>query len=195
MIALTGLKGSGKSTVAAMIRSKWNFPEYTFAGPIKSICEIAFLLDHQQLEDPILKEQIDPRWGISPRVMFQKLGTECFRHHFGATHWLQHMQARLQREGCPFVIVSDTRFANEAQFVKDHGGILIRIVRDTSSSNDDGHVSEAGQAALVPDIVVQNSGTLEELEAQVGELMNVVSARAQAARGSGQQDDNTIEEK
>lgn len=173
IIGITGLKGAGKSTVAAIIHRKYSFPEYTFAGPLKYLCQIAFLLEQRQLHDPVLKEQVDPRWGLSPRQMMQTLGTECFRGHFGPDYWLKLLKERLATESTPFVIVSDVRFENEADFVKQQGGIVVRVER-AAATTIDAHITEAGQADIQADIVVQNDSTVQALEQQVSGLMTTI---------------------
>jgi uridine kinase len=79
VIGLVGCKNVGKTTVARMIKKKWNFPEYTFAEPIKEICKIAFLLDDWQVNDQTGKETLDARWNTTPRKLLQTVGTNLFR--------------------------------------------------------------------------------------------------------------------
>jgi len=81
IIGLIGIKRSGKDTFADYIVEKYGYEKYSFAGPLKDACKIMFCLNNEQI-DGNLKEVIDPRFGISPRHMFQFMGTEVMRELF-----------------------------------------------------------------------------------------------------------------
>jgi hypothetical protein len=74
-IGLLGQKGSGKDTLADYLVNNKGFVKYSFATPVKNISKILFNLSDEQLYGN-LKEIIDDKLGISPRVIFQRLGTE-----------------------------------------------------------------------------------------------------------------------
>ena len=76
IIGLIGTKGSGKDTVGSYLISNHMFTRYAFGDPVKQICKNLFSLTDEQLNDHKMKETIDTRWGISPRKMFQKIGSE-----------------------------------------------------------------------------------------------------------------------
>ena len=76
LIGVIGLKNSGKDTVGDYLVSQFGFTKYAFAHPVKQVCKTIFSLSDEQLEDRTLKEKKDPRWGISPREMFQRVGTD-----------------------------------------------------------------------------------------------------------------------
>lgn len=72
----------------------------------------------------------------------------------------------------PNLIISDVRFDNEAQAIKDKGGFIIEIERDVDST--DSHASEKRLSDSMIDFVVINDGTLEEFE---NLLIMVVNAK------------------
>jgi len=74
-VGLLGNKGCGKDTLADYLVKENQFIKYSFADPVKEIAKIMFNLNEEQLNGN-LKEVIDDRWGVSPRVMFQRIGTE-----------------------------------------------------------------------------------------------------------------------
>ena len=80
LIAILGKKHSGKDTIANFLIEKYGFTKYSFADPLKKGIQAFFNLTDQQLNDQKLKEEIDPRWGVSPRKLFQVIGTDFFQN-------------------------------------------------------------------------------------------------------------------
>lgn len=118
IIGLIGYRGSGKSTVASYLTTHHDFIELTFGLPVKQVCQQLFLLSDDQLNDRVLKESIDPRWGKSPREMFQWLGTNIMRDQFSPSFWTTRLS--LQFEQLPpshSIVISDIRFSNELDTV------------------------------------------------------------------------------
>ena len=72
IIALSGKKRSGKDTVADYLVERFGFVKYGFADPIKEIGKIMFDFSEEQLNTD-KKEEIDKRWGISPRQFTRDL--------------------------------------------------------------------------------------------------------------------------
>src|SRR5690606_32540033 len=77
IIGLAGPAGSGKSTVAAILRSRHAYCELPFAKRIKDA--LANLLEIAPFELERHKEEPLPWLGVSPRYMMQTLGTEWGR--------------------------------------------------------------------------------------------------------------------
>lgn len=72
------------------------------------------------------------------------------------------------------VVVDDVRFENEAKAIRDLGGKLIKIKRSDQSSVvvADDHVSEQELDDSLFDHIINNDGTLEELEDKIDNLIN-----------------------
>lgn len=154
LIGLMGFKQSGKDTFADYLVRHYGFEKHAFAEPVKKICQIMFLLTKEQLDDPKLKETIDGRWGLTPRQMMQKVGTDMVRQVWDEDFWVKNMDMRLRGvEGD--VIISDVRFPNEAQYVRNCGGVLVRIV-SVAEERGDTHTSETSQISIQEDVCVMN---------------------------------------
>lgn len=63
------------------------------------------------------------------------------------------------------VVVTDVRYPNEAQRVRELGGQVWEIIRP--GLNSDGHSSEIPLPRELVDLVIDNDGTLEDLSAKV----------------------------
>lgn len=156
LIGLIGYKQSGKDTCADYLVEKYGFHKYAFAEPVKQVCKIMFQLDSQQLEDSIQKEENDPRWDLTPRQMMQKVGTDMVRHYWGENFWVRCMEMRVYKDKKERIVVSDVRFQNEADWIKQNHGILVRIVDNTHSTYTDPHPSEVEQLSIQEDLVLSN---------------------------------------
>lgn len=63
------------------------------------------------------------------------------------------------------VVVTDVRFLNEARAIRAAGGTLVRITRPGQDASDL-HVSETELDDFAVDVEIDNSGTIEDLQAQ-----------------------------
>jgi len=165
LIGLTGRKRCGKGTVAAMLP---NYRCLSFAAPIKRML-MAVGVTPAEIED---KETILPRFGASPRFMMQTLGTEWGRDIVSPQLWT----GLAYREANPIlkiglgVVFDDLRFDNEAQLVKDMGGVIWCIERPNLAS--DSHVSERGIDPKFIDHRLANFGTVAMLRETVTSLLS-----------------------
>lgn len=168
LIGLCGKKQHGKDTIANHLASKHQVHRYAFADPVKDVAKLLFFFNDDQLYGGE-KEIPDESWfGLTPRQVFQFIGTECMRKlfsekfpKFGENFWLLHLTKRIeQAEG--HVIVTDIRFQNEFDLIKDMGGIIIKVERNIQSNDD--HESEKNIDDIRGfDHIIKNDGTLEEL--------------------------------
>jgi hypothetical protein len=171
LIGLVGPKQVGKDTCADYLVKKHGFQKKAFATRLKRICQDLFHLSEDQLHDQTIKETIDPRWGVSPRQLFQQVGTECFRVHLPRqlpalqnheSIWVRSLRMEIMDElkSNPNVdiVVSDVRFMDEAAMIKGLGGILIRIESQDPSKSDkkDDHASEQSQRNILTDLTLLN---------------------------------------
>lgn len=167
LIGLCGPAGAGKGSVAAVLRSR-GFVELSFAGPLYAAVAAITGIPVERLRDREVKETSIPWIGKSPRQMLQSLGTEWGRQMVRGDLWIQAAFAEAgQHEK---VVISDVRFANEAQAISDRGGIVIRVVRPGHScltQETATHASEAGIPDELIDAEVVNDGLLGDLSGKV----------------------------
>lgn len=171
MLFLIGIHGkarSGKDLAAQHLVNRHGFVRNAFADPLKRAAQQMFMLTDEQTWSDELKEVVIPHWGMSPREIFQKLGTEGGRMVFGEDIWLKRWRYHYDTfKGVMNYVVPDVRFENEAQYIRDLGGTVIHIVRDGTEDKLLGatkkHASEAGVAPHVDDFVLDNNSTKQEL--------------------------------
>ncbi len=167
LIGLTGLAKSGKDTIAALLFHYHDFTPMAFAGPLKEAAEAAFGLPSFYFHDQDLKEQVLSYWGMTPREILQKMGTEAMQPVFGKDFWVRRWIAGYAAlKDTDNVVVSDVRFQAEADAVRGLGGTIIHVKRQGAGLCGDlaEHSSEAGVMYADGDVVLENNGTIEDLK-------------------------------
>jgi hypothetical protein len=170
IIGIAGPARSGKDTVAEFIIAAIGGYKYSFADPIRAML-VPLGIDMNDPYWQARKEDIIPALGVSPRRMMQTLGTEWGRTLINGDLWLLMAQQRLINHG-PGMVVSDVRFENEAAWVRRHGGQIIHVIRP-GLKGVEAHTSESGISLEPGDAQLFNTGTLEELQHSVRDLLRV----------------------
>lgn len=144
LIGLVGKKRSGKSTTTDHLIEKYGFEEISWAYPLKEIIgkELFGLSDDQLYGGDEHREVTIPEWNMSSRQILQVVGTDMFRKYW-PDFWVKVGMKRILRllDEDRRIVVSDCRFPNECEAIKEVGGITIRIIRKDLVSTDT-HASE-----------------------------------------------------
>ncbi len=125
---------------------------------------------------------MDPVWGMTPRQMLQKIGTDALRNVVHSDIWTIPMKRKIKEHintGNRLVVITDVRFPNEAQMIKDMGGTVIRVHRDFPDEISNAkHSSELEMENYKNwDYVINNNGTLEELYKKTDEIYTNILLR------------------
>jgi adenylate kinase family enzyme len=188
LVAVLGRKRSGKDTFSDYIIKKYGFIKYSFADPLKKGIQAFFNLSNEQLYDEKLKETIDERWGVTPRTLFQVIGTDIFQHTIKSflpelkgeprKHWVilfkEWYLDLMQKNPNSLVIVSDARFLHELTEIKELGGIIIKIIRPLSETNGDLHQSEKEIDDIPEELInykIKNDSSLDNFYQKINEII------------------------
>lgn len=200
IVGIVGFIGSGKDTVANMLLKEKNCVKDSFAAPLKDLCSTVFgwprhLLEGDTIESRDFRDMPDVFWSrktgidhFTPRLALQLVGTDVMRDHFHQDIWINSLEYRLRTQASKnqCVIISDARFQNELDLIKQMGGAIIQVSRGeppewydiavkANSGNAidrrimqtryrDVHASEWDWVGYEVDFMVYNNGTLESLE-------------------------------
>jgi hypothetical protein len=209
IIGICGFIGSGKDTVADYLVNLHHFRRESFANTLKDAVAQVFGWDRTMLEGRTKmarewREQVDSWWAdrlgiphLTPRYILQQWGTEVCRSGFHDDIWIASLENKL-RNSRDDVVISDCRFPNEIQAIKQSGGLVVRVVRgpepewyNAAVSVNRGpngnstwslsgrkieqlgvHGSETAWIGTQFDVVLDNNGTLDDLYQQVKKLVS-----------------------
>jgi hypothetical protein len=170
IIGFIGKAGAGKTTVANYLIQKYNFKIFSFAEPLKQMIVTAGMCKREELYG--VNKTENARW------LMQKLGTEIFRNQVDPDYWVKRGGAiisLLLKLGD--VVIDDVRFPNEAQYISDKGGLLVRVVRDGHKGLEGEygeHASEQLQDSIIADYVISApSGDLQTLYYALENILNM----------------------
>ncbi len=180
LIGLCGPSGSGKTTFCQLLLKHFKgAKEYTFASPLKETVAAAFSWPLALMNNVEKREKLSDFWTnkfgrpISPRIALQEIGTDVMRE-WQPDFWVWNLEQRLFQEDAEIVIVSDVRFINEAEFIKNRGGIIIKIVRPglKKPAITANHLSETSLVNIEADFWVVNDKPFKFFESQ--DLDNII---------------------
>lgn len=179
IIGLSGYARSGKDVAAEILVEEFGFVRVAFADKLR---EVLYQLNPIVQADfgfefksnwkgpafVMLQEVIDTfgwngykssPFGTEVRRLLQRLGTEAGRQTLWDSIWIDAALTGLPEDAK--VVVTDCRFANEAEAVQARGGEIWRISRDGVGPANS-HASETGLDSWPFDWHIKNDGTLEE---------------------------------
>lgn len=163
LIGLVGYPGSGKDALAEELCKWGGYTRYAFGDAVKSL----LLATDKTYGDDIERLENWKRRGLhETREKLQRLGQRLrdFREDF----WVDSMPAIIADRA----VVTDIRYDNEMEWVKNRGGTVVAIHRPGYGPVND-HKSETNTTRLLAlaDTTVTNNGTIEELAARVNTVI------------------------
>lgn len=189
LIGIAGRRRAGKDTLGRYLALKHDYTTVALADKVKEgvLALNPYIPRDNLIDDPALKGgrhlagmyADTPDWDIlreNPEVrrLWQYFGTEVGQAIFGTLFWCKLVEpAMLERmaNGQPTVI-TDCRFVHEAGWVRSHGGVIIKVVRNPGHQLPaDLHRSEVQVDLVTPDYTIRNNSTIENLYAQLDDVM------------------------
>ena len=157
---------------------------FAFAAPIRAGVAAAFGIDDDYFYDRKLKEKPIDGIGKSVRELTQLFGTEFGRNMIDPDIWVNVANTMYQgAKNAPEyagtyqgIAISDVRFENEAKWIHDNGGVVIKITRPGVGPVN-GHVSDKGLSDEHIDYVIENDGTLDQFHEKVLNTVQAVIAQ------------------
>ena len=184
IIGITGLARSGKDTAASFLATEKDFKVIRFADPVKAVCSQLYgiPLYHFVLGD---RSGYDEYWQMTYREMLQKVGTDLIRNHLDTDFWVKRAAHTLSIIKDSLIVIPDVRFENEAAWIRQQGGVIIRLVRSKAGLPDElgRHVSESEIAHNNKDFIVENNSTVEYLYTNIEAIYDFAKFNAEAADG------------
>jgi len=202
IIGICGFIGSGKDTLADYLVNFHEFRRESFASSLKDSVASVFgwdrtLLEGRTKEAREWREQVDTWWAerldmptLTPRWILQYWGTEVCRKNFHDDIWIASLENKL-RSSKDHVVISDCRFPNEIQSIKNARGKIVWIKRgalpewySTAIEANKGfnwaiqelkllgiHTSETAWIGTDFDAVIDNNGSINDLFQQAENII------------------------
>ena len=146
---------------------------------------------------------------FTPRLALQLIGTDVMRNHFNQDIWLSSLEYRVKKlhnqNEC--VVISDCRFRNEVDLISRMGGITILVERNEkpewyeialAANNGDAvakhimkkdfkdvHTSEWDWIGCEINYTVKNTGTLEDLYANIDVIIDKLPQKIAIVQDNG----------
>ncbi|OQW34854.1 MAG: hypothetical protein A4E20_01370 [Nitrospira sp. SG-bin2] len=160
LIGLTGYVGSGKSLAANHLLPH-GYIRTRYAVVLKMMLK-TLGLSNAEVDGHLKEQPCALLGGKTPRHAMLTLGTEWGRQMIDWDIWVRALmrhvdQYRADPLNTKGIVIDDVRFANEAQAIKDRGGVIWRIDRPGVGQGSC-HISETGQSEIVPDLIIVNDG-------------------------------------
>ncbi len=179
LIGICGKKLCGKDTIGNYLEEIYGYKKLHIAYPLKKICKEIFGFQDDQLFGN-KKEDIDPRWNVTPRQCFQFVGT-FFRENMKelipdlkSGFWVHRFEHEyvLMKQMYRNIVICDVRYQDEIDMIISLGGYIINVERDTNI--EDEHQSENQELTGIT-MNICNNKTMSHLLFQVDELMTKIA--------------------
>lgn len=166
LIGISGKKRSGKDTLCQSLLNRLdNSVRVAFADQLKEEVAEACGVSLEYLE----------HHKANFRYILQGWGTEFRRQLTGLNYWIEQLDncVAAWHLGSDFIIIPDVRFQNEHAYVKQNGGIMIRINRPDMVSTDT-HPSETDLDSAVFDFYF-DCYTVDEIDRAAASLASALN--------------------
>lgn len=132
IIGLAGKIGSGKDALAEeIVRQDTRYVQTSMAHMLKHIAGELTGVPAELFSNREFKhESLGERWGnLSARQFLIDLGV-ALRNHLHADVWVNALATHcMEKYPNNSIVISDVRFANEAQWIRDNGGVVVNVER------------------------------------------------------------------
>jgi hypothetical protein len=181
LIGLNGRLKAGKDTTYGLINEivPGGAERVSFAEPLKRSAAAAIGIDVETLEELKGREGLfyelkvpvtDDVFRFNVRQYLQWYGTEAHREVFGDNFWVDQALPPDLDHSDRLIVVTDMRFPNEAQRVKDLEGITVKVERETATAHA-AHASEQNIDHMI-DYFLDNTGTLDDLYTETFRMLH-----------------------
>ncbi len=133
LIGISGKKGVGKDLLASFLKQKYGFIPMSFAQELKAAVRRDFDFTEEHT-DGMYKEFPQPRFDdVTPRDIMTAYGQ--FFRQFDSNWWVKSVFDKIAgfiSQDDLRIAITDVRFRNEADMIRERGGLVVRLNRPQS---------------------------------------------------------------
>lgn len=169
IVGLSGMAGCGKTTMAELAQQEFGYRPLPFASPFKKSLAFLFATEPGNFENQDYKKGMAPVGNSTVREWLQKFGTEGFGRALHEDYWVKlhqwFVEKLARKDPDAKFVVPDNRFENEKSYIRESGGLVIKVVRPGLALDErvSSHVSERGFLDSEVDFVLNNKGTPRDM--------------------------------
>lgn len=161
LIGISGKRGTGKTTLGQVLELKYGFEPVGLADSLKEMVKEVFNLTEEHVNGSLKEAPLPQYSGYTPRTIMIDVGQ--FFRKYDENIWIKKLLDR--KPLGKSLVITDVRFWNEANFIKESGGLLVRLNRSADLSIYKGLILDASETALDDypyfDLVVKEDENVE----------------------------------
>ena len=175
-IAVCGFKGSGKNTVCSLLdkilcRKWYETQTVAFANPIKEVVCDAFNLISDEEYDLFKRSEFKIlNRTVEGRHLLRSFG--MLMRHYDDGQFIKYVERQIRKYPNKITLISDLRFENEIAWCIMNDIPIIKVISDDTEA--DGHVSEVGIPDKYCTFIIENNGTMKDLETKVQRIVDTI---------------------
>lgn len=179
IVGLSGYARSGKDTIAEILIMNYGFKRLAFADNIRKAVKV---LNPIITGDIRANDMIDSYgWEVAKstpemRRILQVFGTEVGRQMFGEDFWVQQVFRQMEQDNVyENFVITDVRYPNEADFIRERGGEIWRVSRSSIKAINS-HSSETALDLYDFDRHISNDKDIADLSTEIFQIMREKNA-------------------
>ena len=161
---------SGKDTAGEYLVKYYGFKRMSYGDKLKEVASVLTGIPIEEFYGEY-KNKFNKTWNKTHREILQHLGTDAIREQFDIDAWVKSTLTNLDSDNN--YVVTDVRFPNEVEGIKDLGGKVVKVIRGTGNYPiDNYHPSEVALNNYNNwDHIINNNGTLNQYYKALDSMM------------------------
>lgn len=180
ILAVHGKAQSGKGTTVSKVIEIYKSHgktgvEVNFADKLKDVVSDLFRIPRELMETTEGKKTHIEQFDLTVREILQKFGTDLARTIYEDI-WVWNLQQTINdlRDSVDIICVSDMRFPNEYEIMKNEGACLLKTIRPNFVIEQHSHASETALDHITQWHSVCMSPTVEGVEENAEKLAKLL---------------------
>lgn len=162
IIGLVGPSGAGKTAIIKHLTERYSFSRTHAGMAVKIAVKVGFNLSEEEVDGDLREIPSDKLGGATPRAVLEQVGQAVHIHAPKATSIVWRDYVVSHSYPGRRIIADGIRRQTEADMVHELGGIVLRIGGERAKI-DPNKPLDLVQQEVQEDVLIENSGTLDEL--------------------------------